>query len=64
MANFTNSFFTDVEDGSAVGIGNMWEWLLIVRILLSLWYNIVQEDIRYPDLLEKWIEQIKESEKD
>lgn len=64
MANFQNSFITDVQDGSAVGIENVWEWLLIVRVLFALGYSIVQEDVRYPDLLEKWIQQIKDADKE
>lgn len=64
IANFQNSFMTDVEDGSAVWIQNVWEWLLIVRILSSLGYSIIQEDIKMSDFLEKWIQQIKDDAKE
>lgn len=66
MANFTNSFITATygQDGWDTEIEWMWEWLLIVRILSSLGYTIHSEDMRSPDLLEKWAKQIKDADKE
>lgn len=67
MANFTNSFIVSTmsTDGgvSWIGIENGGEWLLVVRILKSLWYEIVSEWEPYMPILERWVEQIKESDK-
>lgn len=72
MANFQNSFVItrqiDGHEDSDYTLQDFWEWYLLVRILMALWYYI-SEDVKQEhqigmsnSVIKRWINLLREDE--